>query len=283
MLRIILWGLALILLTLNILIFSGVMPLDNIQVVEEKTNTKLAEPYNQTPEATESKNAQFFVPILMYHYIKDYNNPSDPLGVQLSVSPATLEKQFELIKILGYQPITLQDFAAKKYTNNSIILTFDDGYIDHYTNALPLLQKYNYRASFFIVSSFVGRSGYMNANQIQELVDAGMEVGGHSISHKNLASLSFEDAIYDISTSIRNRELVFAYPSGKYSEQTLDIVSSLGIVASVTTNLGVATEKSNLQELPRIRVKEYTDLTKRINEEIAIAKSTLKPSQRSKD
>ncbi len=241
------------------------------------------EPAVQDDSTVPSGQAGRYVPILMYHYIRDYQNVDDPLGIQLSVSPATLDEQLSTLKTAGFETISLEEFAAGKFKPKSIVLTFDDGYSDHYTAALPILRRYDFTATFFIVSGFIGRTGYMSAPQIQQLKLAGMEIGGHTVTHLNLANASYEKAINEISTSMLSRDPVFAYPSGKYNPETLDIVSGLGIKAAVTTNLGVATENSSRYELPRIRVKERTDLLKRINEETAIAKRQLPPSQRSKD
>lgn len=224
-----------------------------------------------------------FVPILMYHYIRDYRNENDILGEQLSVAPATLDRQLAIIKAEGYETISLSDFAAKKYQGKPIILTFDDGYKDHFTNALPILDKYDFSATFFVATGLLGKDGYMTEAEVTQLKAAGMEIGGHTINHKNLANTQYEKAIEEIASSLRGRDKVFSYPSGKYSFETLDIVSGLGIKAAVTTNIGIATEMSNIYELPRIRVKEKTDLLKRIGEETAIAKKQIPAYKRTKE
>lgn len=264
-------------------LYHGIQASSAKPLVESKRSDPVSEPFGQNESTLPVVQPTIYVPILMYHYIRDYQNAEDPLGIQLSVSPDKLDLQLKTLQMAGYETISLQDFAAGKIKPKSIILTFDDGYDDHYFNALPILEKYRATATFFIVSGFVGNDRYMNSSQIEALEDAGMEVGGHTITHLNLANASYEKAVVEVFTSLRNRAAVFAYPSGKYNPVTLDIVSGLGIKAAVTTNLGVATEKSSLFELPRIRVKEQTDLLKRINEEVAIAKHQLSPSQRSKD
>ena len=241
------------------------------------------EPLIQDQANLPTHEAAHYVPILMYHYIRDYQNAEDPLGIQLSVSPTTFERQLRTLALAGYETISLQDFIAGKIKPKSVILTFDDGYQDHFTDALPILERNHDIGTFFIVSGFIGRDRYMTKSQVQALKDAGMEVGGHTITHLNLASASYEKAVNEIFTSMRTRDPAFAYPSGKYSSETLDIVSGLGIKAAVTTNIGVASELSSPVELPRIRVKEHTDLIKIINEEIAITKKQLLPSQRSKN
>jgi len=226
----------------------------------------------------DGKKATIFVPILMYHYIRDYTDPNDPLGIALSVSPVMFDQQLKSLKQAGYHPISLMNFVNGQYGQNPIILTFDDGYDDHYTAALPTLQKYGFTATFFIVGGFIGKGGYMTKAQIDGLKAAGMEVAGHTITHRNLATSTYTVAYQEISQSIKDLVPLFAYPSGKYSNDTLTILTSLRIRAAVTTDLGVATELSNLQTLPRIRIKEKTDILKVINEEIALAKNPLKPT-----
>lgn len=207
-------------------------------------------------------------PILMYHYIRDYHNPNDILGEQLSVSPAKLDEQLTVLEKAGYQTISLMDYAAGRLKPKSIILTFDDGYLDHYTDALPTLQKHQMTGTFFIVKNFIGHGGYMSQLQIEELRTAGMEIGAHSMNHRNLASLDLTKAMAEIKGSFTNTVPVFAYPSGQYKDETLTILESLKTVVAVTTNLGVASSRSDLLLLPRIRVKEQTNLLKVIADEI---------------
>lgn len=206
------------------------------------------------------------VPILMYHYIRDYQSETDPLGVQLSVSPAAFRAQLQSLKQVGYETISLSEFAKGNFGDKPIVLTFDDGYVDHFTTALPILQEFKYTATFFVVKNFVGRDGYLNASQISIMQDVGMEVGGHSTSHANISKMTYEKAANDIAISLAGRDNVFSYPSGQYTYETLDIISGLGVAAAVTTEQGVATTETNLLELPRIRVKEKTDILAKIDE-----------------
>lgn len=228
-----------------------------------------AEPIIQTSQPA-PKAVKKTVPILMYHYIRDYQVQSDQLGIQLSVSPAKLDTQLSLLERAGYETVTLTDWIENKTkVKKPIILTFDDGYDDHFTEALPILQQHNMVATFFIVGGFVGRPGYLTATQIASLKTAGMEIGGHSMSHLNLETAKYPRALEEITKSLTNTGSIFAYPSGKYSTETLAILTTLKVKAAVTTNLGLATDQSNPLELPRIRVKENTDILKIIAEEQA--------------
>jgi len=234
-------------------------------------------------ETTYHSTASVYVPILMYHYIRAGVDPNDRLGIALSVSPEKLRSQLTTLKESGYESISLSQFAQKKYQAKSVVITFDDGYADSYEQALPVLNELKMTATFFIVRDFIGRPGYLTQEQITKMQKAGMEIGGHSLSHKNLTKVEYESQVADISASMRGYSQVFCYPSGKYSEVTLDIVSGLKVNAAVTTIYGIATDQSKIYELPRIRMVENTDILKRIKEETAIAKKQLAPSQRTND
>ena len=86
------------------------------------------------------------VPILMYHYIRDYQNPRDPVGINLSIAPALFAQQMQYLSSHGYTPITLDKlaaiFAGKAHAPaKPIVLTFDDGYKDLFTAAFPILKR----------------------------------------------------------------------------------------------------------------------------------------------
>ena len=249
-------------------------------VIESKrTEMKQVPADVQAKAHTASPPAELRVPILMYHYIRDYTNQDDQLGIGLSVSPSTFQNQLTLLKNSGYQSITLNQFASGSYPNKSVVITFDDGYEDHYTDAWPILKNAGMIGTFFVVKNFTGKSGYLTQDQIREMRVGGMEIGGHSTSHKNLMNLSYEAAAKDIAQSLVGTDNVFCYPSGKYSPTTLEVVRDLKIRATVTTNYGIATDKSSLVELPRIRVKNGTDLLTVIAEETAKAKLAASTSQ----
>ena len=281
-----LYVVCLVLVIGNIFVWWDLLSSQTQKVLAPSANNEtvaVREEVDQPIVETTGSGPTIFVPILMYHYIRDYTNQDDQLGIGLSVAPSVFSQQLQDLKKAGYRSISLNDFAAKKYDSKSVVITFDDGYEDHYINALPILKELGMTGTFFIVRNFVGTPGYMSRSQIDELRQSGMEIGGHSVGHKNLANLEYEAAVRDISTSLLGTDNIFCYPSGKYSPTTLDIVSGLGVMASVTTNYGIATDKSAVQELPRIRVKQATNILKRISEETLIAKSEKTTSQRTSD
>jgi len=210
------------------------------------------------------RQPKYVVPILMFHYIRTVTDPNDKLGISLSVPPETFDKMVKSISDAGYQSISLEDFAAGKIKDKSIIFTFDDGYDDAYTQALPVLQKYNYTGTFFIIGDMVGKQFYMTKDQISEMKSAGMEIGGHTMSHVNLANTAEKRATEEISKGQVDRAPVMAFPSGKYSAATLEILKKLKIKAAVTTIEGLAGDTCDPLQLPRVRVGPGTNILDQI-------------------
>jgi peptidoglycan/xylan/chitin deacetylase (PgdA/CDA1 family) len=143
-----------------------------------------------TANQSKSISKPLTLPILMYHHIDtlDHTKPNDKIGIDLRVSPGVFEDQLKYLKAHNYNTITSQDFGNYldgqfQLPSNPIMLTFDDGYKDNFTNAFPLLQKYGFKGDFAIITSVVGTSEYMSWDDIQNMVKAGMGISSHSVSH----------------------------------------------------------------------------------------------------
>ena len=145
-------------------------------------------------------------PILMYHYIRSVDPGSDPLGYELSVTPDDFNSQMAWLREQGYIGVRMDGITRclrgeAPCPAKAIALTFDDGYADAYTDALPVLKRYGLIATFYIVTNFVGQPGYMTWEQVAELRDAGMEIGAHTVSHPDLTTLDWETAGFEIAQS----------------------------------------------------------------------------------
>ena len=116
----------------------------------------------------------YTVPILMYHYIND----GEPSRSRLGVSPKSFERQMRFLKEHKYNVLALDELVdlikyKKSLPPNTIAITFDDGYLDNYTNAFPILKKYELPAAIFVVINMIGKrlgkEEYMDWRQIEEL------------------------------------------------------------------------------------------------------------------
>jgi peptidoglycan/xylan/chitin deacetylase (PgdA/CDA1 family) len=190
------------------------------------------------------------VPILMYHYIRVNPNPYDRMGFNLSVTPADFAAQMDWLAHNGYHPITLTDLHG--YLNGQsglpsrpVILTFDDGYADFYTTALPILRGHDFTAVAYVVSGFLGRGGYMTAAQVLEADRAGVEIGAHTVDHADLAIQSADGLRYQLTASKQHLEqllghpvLSLCYPSGRFTPAVTAAAQNAGYRDATTTRLG---------------------------------------------
>jgi peptidoglycan/xylan/chitin deacetylase (PgdA/CDA1 family) len=212
-----------------------------------------------------AKVDNFQIPILMYHYIRDASNEDD-LGKGLSVHPENFGAQIKWLKDNNYESVKLADLADEKLQAISkaylakkkpIVITFDDGYLDAYTQAFPELKKHDFTGTFFIIRNSVGKddSFYLNEAQISEMTNAGMEIGSHTLTHPDLTKISLNDAKAQIEESKQNAE-VFCYPAGRFNDEVANLVKESGYKAAVTTNFGYASEESDLFILRRVRIED---------------------------
>ncbi|MCG8346300.1 MAG: polysaccharide deacetylase family protein [Chloroflexales bacterium] len=205
-----------------------------------------------------------YVPILMYHYIRNVNAREDPLGYRLSVTPERFEEQMVWLRDNDYMPIRMGMLAdclrgLKDCPDNPVLITFDDGYKDSATAALPILEQFGFPATFYIVTDFVGKPGYMAWEQIERLRDSDMEIGSHSVSHADLAVVDLRTARREIALSrvILERRLgvpvrSFSYPAGSYTPVVAAMVHQAGYTSAVTTS--PLTGFKHMYQLQRRRV-----------------------------
>jgi peptidoglycan/xylan/chitin deacetylase (PgdA/CDA1 family) len=202
------------------------------------------------PDQVAPGPASIKVPIVTYHYLRVNPDTRDRLGFALSVTPADFAAQMDWLARAGYHPITTEDLYA--YLNHTrglpskpVILTFDDGYADFYTTALPILKSHDFKATAYIVSGFVGRGGYMTQDQIREVDRSGIEIGSHSVTHADLRHLSVGSVRAEVVDSKRYLEQLvghpvtaFCYPSGKYTGTVAYEVAAAGYHSATTTAWG---------------------------------------------
>ncbi|MFA5925851.1 MAG: polysaccharide deacetylase family protein [Parcubacteria group bacterium] len=211
---------------------------------------------NQENTDTETK-----IPILMFHYVRVADKSKDPLGYNLSVDPETFGKELAWLKKNGYTTIPIRGIEDGKVPEKSVVLSFDDGYEDFYSAALPLLQKYEFGASVGIITSKINQAGYLSDSQIMDLITNNIEVVSHSESHPDLTKISPDKAQKEIRESknfLENKLGIsigsFVYPSGEYNGEIEKIVKDSGYLTALTTQPGMADAKGNLLELKRIRI-----------------------------
>lgn len=208
------------------------------------------------------------VPILMYHYISTPPADADDTRRGLSVSAELFRAHMEYLYQHGYQAISLYDLDAALNTGERmpakpVILTFDDGYSDHYTYALPILREFGFTGTFFVIT---GMSDAANPNhltwpQIAEMAAMGMEMENHTKEHPELTDRSYDFLVYQIMGAAESlaaytgrQSRMFAYPVGRYDAYTLSVLETMPVWRAVTTQSGTLQTTDNRLEMPRLRV-----------------------------
>ena len=207
------------------------------------------------------------VPILMYHYIRvppDY--ASDRIGWGLSTSPEDFKLQMNYLDQHGYHPITLTELrdylkGNRPLPDRPVVITFDDGYADLYTQAFPVLKHHRFKAVAYIVSGFVGRVGQnVMPDQVREMDAYGIEIGAHTVNHVDLTTAggSLGTEVSGSKTALEalvgHPVLDFCYPSGRYNPAVIQAVQAAGFDSATTTESGAVHTLNDRFAWTRVRV-----------------------------
>ena len=221
----------------------------------------------------------FRVPILMYHRI-DRPNPCSKVSGHY-VSPGLFRRQMKAMAALGYHTMPLSRLreGGPDPVKRAFCITFDDGYENYLTNALPELKLRGFTATVFLVTQMVGRENLWDSasgdvrekllshTQVMECRTAGTEFGSHTLSHADLSTCSDEEArkqIFDSKEAVEELTgqptVCFCYPYGRFTASSRDLVKEAGYAVACSTRKGVATPETDRFALPRINVRRDTSV-----------------------
>ena len=178
-----------------------------------------------------------------------------------------LHAQLKYLVDNGYHVIAPDDLldawaSGKTLPKNPIVLTFDDGHEDIYKNVFPLLQKYNMRATVFIVTDHIGMKDYLSWDFVRALQAGGfMDFESHTMTYKNLATLKGDklwNEIYGskqaIEWALKKPANFISYPEGKYTIDAEETSKEVGFRAGFIEDYGLAENDSDNYVLTRIPV-----------------------------
>lgn len=173
------------------------------------------------------------VPILCYHQVRDYK-PSDSKTAKDYIVPvAAFRDQMKLLADSGYHAILpgqLHEYliTGKALPNKPMLITFDDTRLDQFTAALPELNKYGFKAAFFIMTVALGKPGYMSREQVKQLADEGHTIGSHTYDHKNVKTYTVDDWVEQVQKPSKQLQTItgkpveyFAYPFGLWNKEAI--------------------------------------------------------------
>ena len=218
------------------------------------------------------------IPILMYHSIESM--PHSTIMRSLHVPPRRFKFQMWLLKVLGYKGLSIRElkpYLDGEKSGKVVGITFDDGYQNNLINAAPILKKYNFSSTCYIVSENIGSSNtwdlekgitqrpLMTENEIFEWLYLGMDIGAHTKTHVDLTSISKKKAQNEIYECKTDLEFIFnvpvtdfCYPFGRFNELVCDMTKDLGYLSATTMDRGRANSQSNRHMLPRIPINYRT-------------------------
>lgn len=199
------------------------------------------------------------VPVLAYHKVSN----DDSI---YSIDPDLFERQLQYLAENGYTTLTLSQLSAglnepETLPPKPVVITFDDGYTDNYTTALPIMKKYGMRGAIFITTDRVGQPGYLTWEQINTLQSYGIDIGSHTISHRPLPSIPSAEWQQEIrvSKAMLDQNLAkpitfLAYPHGAYTSSMLSFIKESGYQGAFTGATGLNFKNNNSYELKRISI-----------------------------
>jgi peptidoglycan/xylan/chitin deacetylase (PgdA/CDA1 family) len=221
------------------------------------------------------------IPILVYHQIDVAPSKGSPFR-SLYVPPAAFARQMRLLSLLGYRGLSmsaLMPYLRGEKHGKVVGITFDDGFLNNLTHALPVLQAHGFSSTCYAVSQRLGQTNVwdaaqgvasaplMNAEQLRQWVTGGQEVGAHTRHHVNLTACDDDLASEEISLS--NTELTtligrpleaFCYPYGWFTTRHTEMVRAAGFASATTTVRGRVRTGLDLMQLPRVPVMRSTTL-----------------------
>lgn len=195
----------------------------------------------------------------MYHMIAD---PQSEFEERYACPPALFAKQMRFLRNKGYKHLSLDDMGTlmeqgKSFPPKSVVITFDDGFLDNYENAFPVLLEYGIPATIFLVAGRIGKTNdwmdgksrvtrkMLTWNHAGEMADHGISMGAHTINHVDLTQMSLELLDDEISGSrtmiekmLGRKVTSFAYPYGLTSVAVRNAVEKAGFQRACSTTPG---------------------------------------------
>ncbi len=221
------------------------------------------------------------VPILVYHQIVRPPPKGSPFR-SLYVSPGAFNRQMWLLKTLGYTGLSMSELLP--YLNGErqgkvVGITFDDGYENNLTNAMPILNKYGFSSTCYAVSGMLGKTNSWDAHhgiaqvplmtevELNQWVQGGQEVGSHTYQHLDMLSANDDACRAELAKGKSALEAAtgmvadhFCYPYGRYDRPHLAMTLEAGFKTATTTLHSRCHGGADMFELPRVSVLRSTHL-----------------------
>lgn len=214
----------------------------------------------------------------MYHSIAPHGRKPSSIW---AVSANSFRRQMELLKENGWHSALFSDLLdADSLPEKSVVITFDDGFVDNFNNGFRVLSDLGMRATWFLISQKIGErfsppsdvgssAGMLNEGQVREMMVAGMEIGAHTRTHAVLPELSADEVWDEVKGSKDDLERLlgaevasFAYPFGRYDQASVDAVIKAGFRCACSTETGWFGKSVDMMRIRRVPVFSYDSLSR---------------------
>ena len=217
--------------------------------------------------------------VLNYHQVGNNFTP-------LCIPTSQFDEQMAYLKDNGYITITPEELYEGTQGDlilpeRPVLITFDDGYVDNYNNALPILKKYGMRATIFIVPGFTNvNANYLTWDQLKDMEKNGITIQSHTLNHRALEELPDDEIRAELLNSkvmleqnLGHPVEFLAYPTGTYNLHIAGIAKDVGYKASFTIKYGNVDKGSNIYALERIPIFQTENTMKSFFERIEYRQS----------
>jgi len=206
---------------------------------------------------------------LLYHGIIDDSEAGGRVAhiQDRQVTVSRFREQMQFLLEQGYEPLTVEEFFAcregrRETPEKAVLITFDDGFDNHFTNGYKVLAELGLKGSFFVVGDRIGQAGFLNKEQLIEMADTGMEIGSHGHTHTFLAYLSPEEVMWELTESktvlekaIGRRVANFAFPGGHYKHWMFRLMEKAGYRGACSCHYGWNDKKTHRYLIKRIDIR----------------------------
>jgi len=203
----------------------------------------------------------WYPPILAYHRIHPDGSKDTP-----TIAPQTFDRQMELLAN-RWQVVSLNqvvDWLEDKghLPRRAVAVTFDDGGVDLFDHAFPILKARGIPATIFLIADYINQPGFLNGSQIKLMQQAGIQFGSHGLNHRYLPELSSKEIQSNLVGSKERLAKIgisaelLSYPAGGFNAEVLKAAETAGYRAACTTNRGIRRYPINRWALRRIGMRE---------------------------
>jgi len=228
-------------------------------------------------------NGSNSVPILMYHSISDNLFGMSHPYYQISTSPQVFARQMRWLRNSGFRTLDLTEAHAAlesgKDVSKTVVITFDDGYRDFYTDGMAVMKQCGFSATIFLATGRIQDKSvriegvdYLTWSEVRELQAEGIRFGSHTVSHPDLRSLGLEQIDYELGyskevieqrlgTAVVSFSYPFAFPEEDkgFTRFLVDVLENHGFQNGVSTIIGRSRRGHNRFFLPRLPVNSWDD------------------------